>query len=228
MRNDSAVFFVRHYNDVDHMAPVIWRTSKDRPTRLVVTDDAATVHPLISYFDGESGVEVLHLRSMIGTATNAEGRAAISDLDSPASVLFDGVGSRPAICVDWDYQPFAERIAEAATQQDLVSVSLPHGDAPYINLLINLGDVSGALARTYDRSVMFDHTVVPNSVCAKRYRALPSERCHVLGSARYCREWLAEVPRLVPLCRTSQRRGTGFVSRCSYGTPTSQFTGKSS
>jgi hypothetical protein len=196
-RNDGAIFFVRHYNDVDHMAPVAWRCAQDTPTRIIVTNKAAERHPILATFDRESDVEVARLRDYTATATDVDGRTAIADRVTDPAILFEGVGDRPAICLDWDYAVAARRIAESAQEHDLVALSLPHGDAPYVNLLINLNDLDGDLARGYERASMFDHTAVPNDVCAIRYRTLPRDRLHVLGSPRYCRAWMARLPTLV-------------------------------
>jgi hypothetical protein len=46
---------------------------------------------------------------------------------------------------------------------------------------------------------MFDCVVVPNELCAKRFRPfLGEQRVAVLGSPRYCDEWLAKLEGLLP------------------------------
>lgn len=208
--NDGGVFFVRHFNDVDHMAPVVWRAAEHMPVRVIVTDESAEANPLVAAFDRHPAIDLVHLRDHVGTATDAEGRAVVESDYSALDLtsLFQGLGTRPVVCFDWDYQPFARRLAETANAVGLTTVSLPHGDAPYVNLMINLGDLTGSLRRIYERADMFDHTVVPNALCADRYRTLPADRLHVLGSPRYCQAWMRQLDEIIPAAPTPAPRAT--------------------
>ena len=197
-RNDGAVVFVRHFNDVDHIGPVAIAASKAMPVRLIITHTDARAHPLVGVLPTVSSVEVRDLAELLGTATEAAARSGVEGGDLEPALLFDGVSDNPVVALDWDYSEFAGRVCDAARNLGLTTVSLPHGDAPYINLLINLDDIDGGLARHYERATRYDHTVVPNSRCAIRYPFLSPERLHVLGSPRYNDAWRRELERLAP------------------------------
>ena len=59
--------------------------------------------------------------------------------------------------------------------------------------------VDGRLQRWYLKAEAYDHTVVPNGICAARYPNLPPSRLHVLGSPRFNRQWLMQLADLRPL-----------------------------
>lgn len=194
MSQRPCVFVVRHHNDVDHMMPVAvtYLEHQVGPVHVVLAGDGLQSHPLIELVAQRGG--------LVGTLSRALG----ADEGEPIERLrkeyaageltlvpwLDRVGEDFVMCLDWDYTRFGKRTADETRALGGVSVSLPHGDAPYTNLMITLDDITGRMKAWYRRAEMFDHTVVPNYLCAKRYPNLPPDRLHVLGSPRYNRIWL--------------------------------------
>jgi hypothetical protein len=87
----------------------------------------------------------------------------------------------------------------AARERVLGAVSLPHGDSPHSNFLVRVEELSMEPRMKFAPAEMFDRIVVPNELCATRFRPFVKEgSVAVLGSPRYCDEWLARLERLLP------------------------------
>jgi hypothetical protein len=87
----------------------------------------------------------------------------------------------------------------AARDRGLGTVSLPHGDSPHANTLVRVDELRIEPAQKFAAAKIFDRVVVPNELCASRYRPfLESSAIAVLGSPRYCDEWLSRLDSLLP------------------------------
>jgi hypothetical protein len=109
------------------------------------------------------------------------------------------------ICFDWIMStssaavPVAQRAASIARQRKIPILSLPHGDSPHFNEMIAIDDLNFSWRQIYSTGAMFDAVVVPNELCAKRYRSFMSEdQIHILGSPRYNNDWLKVIDGLTP------------------------------
>ena len=112
--------------------------------------------------------------------------------------VFENVDSGVVI-FDWTYTDFVRSVVEAARSRGLTTISLPHGDSPHFNQMITLNDLDYTFTESYAPSTMFDFTVVPNGLCAERYKPyVESARLKVLGSPRYNDEWLDIISTLLP------------------------------
>ena len=202
MRNAVVGVVLRHFNDVDHIGPVIYS---------MIVDQKADVYVLLTDSDLRSLPLVDHLESL-GAQVDSLAKPALIDVeagdlkgvsnssqDGQARHWLDSLGPRYALCTDWNYTNFGLSLAREARSRGQVSVSLPHGDAPYMNRMINTSDIDGRLQRWYLKAEAYDHTVVPNGICAARYPNLPPSRLHVLGSPRFNRQWLMQLADLRPL-----------------------------
>ena len=219
--NDSAVVLLRHFNDVDHIAPIVITTANCIPVKLVLRDSEAFSHPLINYLRTTPGVvDIVPLAVALNVESDTDAREAVTNGEFALEDLISGIGGRPVVVLDWDYTEFAFAIVTAATSMGLTTVSLPHGDAPYINLMINVDDIDGTLSRWYGRADMYDHTAVPNELCAIRYPQLSPGRLHVLGSPRYNSKWLTTIDQLDPappfLSGRSGRRVAMFLRNANF------------
>ncbi len=197
-RNDSVVAFLRHFNDVDHIFPVAMTVARQVPVRLVITDEQAASHPLLASGEMLSGIELVRIEDLLGESSPQAAIPTIVDNPESLELAVADLGRRPCVAMDWLYSTFSNVVCEFAKARGLTSVSLPHGDAPYTNLLINVDDLDGTLARHYEGASRFDHTVVPNRYCAPRYKTLARNRLHVLGSPRYNSSWLRTLDRTMP------------------------------
>ena len=119
-------------------------------------------------------------------------------------VAFDWIERNSVICVEW-----VEVVVEMARNRGLGTVSLPHGDSPHASQLIRRGERRVEPDVTFSAAKIFDRLVVPNEMCATRFRPfLDDSKLAVLGSPRYCEEWLKILAGLMPpspLVRSNSR-----------------------
>jgi hypothetical protein len=109
-------------------------------------------------------------------------------------VAFDWIERNSVISVEW-----VETVISMARTRGFRTVSLPHGDSPHANQLIRRREWSLKPDNTFAAARMFDKLVVPNELCAGRFRPfLDSQAIAVLGSPRYCDEWLTKLAELLP------------------------------
>jgi hypothetical protein len=103
------------------------------------------------------------------------------------------------------------------------TVSLPHGDSPHVSQLIRHREWSLKPDASFSAAWIFDKLVVPNELCATRFRPfLDDQSIAVLGSPRYCDEWLEKLAKLSPssvLTRTgSQLKVVLFLRKSNFTT----------
>jgi hypothetical protein len=109
-------------------------------------------------------------------------------------VVFDWIERNSVICVEW-----VETLVAMARERGFGTVSLPHGDSPHANQLIRRNELRLEPDTMFAAAQMFDKLVVPNELCGTRFRPfLDDSALAVLGSPRYCDEWLARLPALMP------------------------------
>lgn len=252
----KALFFLRHYNDIDHVVPVVykWASLDAGPADVVVTTDRERLEDhriqLLRRFDS---VTIRHIDDFLPAEDSAEtpdeeGKgSAVRDafvsairagyhawrriLPKPPRFVFRawdrffteptdsghvmpeevydegfvesmlnavfGSADRGVVAFDWihsgmgDYVAFSTKVIEASKRRGLATVCLPHGDSPHANQMLRVDELSYGSADIYAPVSMFDRLVVPNELCAKRYRPhLPADRIVVPGSPRYNDEWL--------------------------------------
>ena len=109
-------------------------------------------------------------------------------------VAFDWVTRNSPVCFEW-----VETVVVMAHGMGLNVVSLPHGDSPHANHLIRRGEWKLQPDSMYSAGCLFDKVVVPNELCAVRFRPFMHEKSiAVLGSPRFCTEWLDKLVKLQP------------------------------
>lgn len=235
----KALFFLRHYNDIDHITPVIhkWVACGHACDVVFIGGSRFKDDYRIAYLAGLPAVRLAHLGDILGRAElfrvrvqmmtltgklrgrfgrllaalltgvrSSEQRVALWRktaqrlLDRSFSgeaggvVVFDWITRNTAIAVEW-----VEYLVESARARGLGAVSLPHGDSPHANKLIRRNELRPAADTTYEAAGMFDRVVVPNELCATRFRPFMGEATvAVLGSPRYCDEWLKKLGAILP------------------------------
>lgn len=243
MKKRQFIAFLRQYNDIDQMTPVLWKlsTTGDAVVHVVITtqekylDDSRIrflagspdVHlRFIDEFLSEQEEEERRTGSVqgkpaTGLAGRLLGRWGRGPLKTPASsvgvsqadsffarpaiverILNTAAGTEPAVVLfDWT-QPvdFVLAVLAEARKRSWPTVSLPHGDSPYCNLLENKSDLNYGRMENYRRNgTMFDYVVVPNALTARRYNEwLAPDRLKVLGSPRYNDEWMGILSDMTP------------------------------
>ncbi|SDH22790.1 hypothetical protein [Nitrosomonas sp. Nm132] len=245
----KALFFLRHYNDIDHITPVIskWIDSGHSCDVILIGATRFRNDFRIAFLSKLAGVRVAHIRELfspfqflkwrlqmllltgnlrrlfigpfirlLADIYDAKRRAPLwrttaeylllrsFESADKGVVAFDWIERNSVIAVEW-----VETVIAMARDRGLGTVSLPHGDSPHANQLIRRGEWRIGPDPLFSTAQIFDKLVVPNELCAKRFRPFLEERSiAILGSPRYCEEWLAKLAKLMPpspLTRTDSR-----------------------
>lgn len=259
----KALFFLRHYNDIDHITPVIakWIESGHVCDIILIGNPKFLNDYRIEFLKKFDGARVAHVRdllppfeflrwglqvflltsslrhlltgSLIDTLTrfyNARRREPIwrstanrllerSFKGSDGGVVvFDWITRNSPVCIEW-----VEIVVSSAHAMGLGTASLPHGDSPHVNRLIRHHEWSLEPDTSFSAARIFDKLVVPNELCAARFRPfLDDESIAVLGSPRYCDEWLEKLAKLSPVpvltCSGSQLKVVIFLRKANFTT----------
>lgn len=236
----KALFFLRHYNDIDHITPVIskWIESGHQ-CDVVLIGSAKFLHDYrIKYLSTLNGVRVAHVRQIFSLPVYLKWRLqmllltrslrnlmiigplvrALADKHdeqkrtpvwqhtadflmarsfenfSQGVIAFDWIERNSVIGVEW-----VKIVVATAHRRGLGAVSLPHGDSPHANQLIRRGERRLGPDTLFSNAGIFDKLVVPNELCATRFRPfLDDQAIAVLGSPRFCEEWLVKLAELLP------------------------------
>lgn len=236
----KTLFFLRHYNDIDHITPVIYKWAITGHQCDVVLLGSAKFRRdyRIQFLKQLSGVRVAHIREVLGwrrflmwrlqaymLTGNVRRIPVLRSLAERASerydqtrreqlwretteilltrcfgnaedgvIAFDWVEKNSVISVEW-----IKVLINMAHARKIHVVSLPHGDSPHINQLIHRGERKVGPDAVFSNADIFDRLVVPNELCAKRFRPfLDEEKIAVLGSPRFCEEWLHKLYEILP------------------------------
>ena len=240
------LFFVRVFNDIDHMTPVVWKMNRDGYPVAVycINPDydmdndyrlnflrglGVKVDLLYNDFDQELGLlhrlmRFLFVKSLaIGRKWNSGSQTNFLVFRKILAERFQKIGSKlfsltqnrfydtiwarrileqsraQALCFD-HVQPTQYAIGSllsAAEELSVPTLALPHGIYLYTNDLVR--DGSNAETR-YDKFHRFDYVVVQNKL-RKGVLAnfgVEAEKIFVLGSARYCDEWMSQYSEIIP------------------------------
>ncbi|HVW64868.1 MAG TPA: hypothetical protein VHB01_07615 [Nitrosospira sp.] len=235
----KALFFLRHYNDIDHITPVIskWIETGHSCDIVLIGKHGLLRDYRIEFLSKLDGVRIAHIQDLIPALEflrwrlqtmllsaslqrlfigplvraairfyDAEWREAVwrTTADrilqrsfregNKGVVVFDWVTKNSPICIEW-----IEKVVSSAHTMGLGTVSLPHGDSPHSTQLIRHGEWDLAPDASFSAARIFDKLVVPNELCARRFRPfLDDQFIAVLGSPRYCDEWLAKLAKFAP------------------------------
>ncbi len=235
----KALYFLRHYNDIDHVTPVIdkWVRSGHEADVVLMGDKAFMQDYRICHLASLADVRVAwigeiltapqllrmrvqklfldrHFRAavpdallgLLGRVLNEKSRTGF--WSRVAAILLDRSfprGKQGVVAFDWisgnSVFPieFVKIVTSLARGRGFGTVSLPHGDSPHANYLVRTDEFSMAPREKFSPAAMFDRVVVPNELCATRFRPfMPDEAVAVLGSPRYCDEWLDRLAGLLP------------------------------
>ena len=240
------LFFVRHFNDIDHITPVVWKMKKDNypvavycmNPRYDIGDDyrlcflknqGVTVNYLHHEFDQHRGRlhELMHARiqqcfafqkrlaspnrgqsgmlsrllgqlaGLMGTLVYKLTRTIYYDIRWARSILAH-TGAR-AICFDHilPKRYVVNSFLKAAREMSIPTLSLPHGVLLYTNEKTKPKSTD---KRRFTKFSRFDFILVPNQLRKELLvrTGVAEEKIFVLGSARYCGEWLEQNKTILP------------------------------
>ena len=251
------LFFVRHFNDIDHMTPIVWKlNSSDHPVAVYcmnplydIPDDyrleflkqqGIAVKGLFEIGDQKNGVvykvlQAVFKKSAAIEAALGDGGRAKSGL--PAKLMlrlcerlrsssfklirrwyYDERWARgvlqksaaQAICFDhvMPKHYVVDAFLKAARRLSIPSLALPHGVHLYTN------DATKAKATDERRMAKFnrfDYVVVTNELRRTLLvrAGVGADKIIVLGSARYCREWLELNNKIIPVGYDGRNTASG-------------------
>jgi len=235
----KTLFFLRHYNDIDHVTPVVHKWVERGHVCDVVLMGAKVFRDdyRVAYLEGLAGVRVAHVGEILSRSQSVRMQVQKLLLDRnlrrylPAVVLrflerilnvqrraifwntlarrilqrSFASGETGVVAFDWISSnsvfpiEYVQSVVAAAHDMGLKAVSLPHGDSPHANKLVRGEELKLEPHSKFAAARMFDRVVVPNELCATRFRPFADdEQVAVLGSPRYCDEWLQILETLLP------------------------------
>jgi hypothetical protein len=235
----KALFFLRHYNDIDHITPVVHKwVERGHTCDVVLMGDAQFREDFrVVYLATLDGVRVARIDEILNRSQIFRMRLQKLVLDRnfrsamPAALvrMCDRVldtgkrakfwkkiahlilersfaeGGHGVVAFDWISSnsvfpiEFVQMVVATAQGMGLKAVSLPHGDSPHANHLVRVEELKLVPHTKFAAASMFDRIVVPNELCAKRFRPFAdSSAVAILGSPRYCDEWLEKLNSLLP------------------------------
>jgi len=240
------LFFVRHFNDIDHFTPIVWKMHKDNYPVAVycmnpeydiqsdyrlqfLRDEGVKVDFLYNDFEQSLGLLQRIVRFLF-ISTLAIERKLVSDLQSqlsflsrPFGRLAGKIGSRlykfarrrfyninwardlleqsgaQALCFDWirPHKYVVDVLLKVAKELSIPTLSLPHGVFIYTNDSIKIGSSGEIIFEKYYR---YDYVIVQNRLFKEIIArdGIERDKICVLGSARYCKEWMEQNRKIIP------------------------------
>ena len=239
MAHMKALFFLRHYNDIDHITPVIskWIEAGHIGDIVLIGNPKFLNDYRIEFLNRLDGARVAHIRDLLPPLeflrwrlqmlllSNSLRRLFIAPLVNVLARIYDAKRREPiwrnttrrllersfkeidkgVVVFDWITRDspvsveWVETVVSTARTMGLGTVSLPHGDSPHANQLIRHHEWNLKPDTLFSVARIFDKLVVPNELCARRFRPfLDDQSIAVLGSPRYCDEWLGKLATLSP------------------------------
>jgi hypothetical protein len=240
------LFFIRAFNDIDHMTPVVWKMRQhDYPVSIYCIDPAydikndyrlnflrktgIKIDSLYRAFDQELGFLHRIVRSVFMWSFAIEGKIASHNklhslkvakeiakqvraiglwfyklaknkyYDQRCAFRFLEKNRAQILCFDWirPHKYVVKAILSAAKKTSIPTLALPHGVFLYTNEHVQTESKDEGLL---DRYNSYDHVVVQNKsfknlICKS---GIEEKKVHVLGSARYCDEWMAQNLKILP------------------------------
>jgi hypothetical protein len=240
------LFFIRHFNDIDHTTPVVWK--------MVCNNYPVSVYCLNTKYNIHNDYRIAFLKS-IGVDIDYLYNAAGQNLGWRHRILrflylfnfaIEGwsnkIGYRPlspivkligryariasdrlftimknkfydiqwasdfirrknakALCFDWvkPKHSVVDVLLKAAGRMDIPALAIPHGVFVYTNENIS---IESRPLPTYDKLNQYDGVVVQNELFREfmMRSGLNGEKISVLGSARYCKEWIQQNKKILP------------------------------
>lgn len=249
------IVFIRRYNDVDHLTPVVWALAQDSEidVRVLCMNPFFDIHGdhRVAYLKSLSNVQVGSVydtylpsypyrvaaqvmrkrrqladklrRAVIEQFWQHVWLPHVYNVTWAEGLLRDsGAG---VLVFDWvkPNQHVTGSLLAAAKRLGIPTISLPHG----VNIIT--GDLrTSAAARDghitdYARAFPFDWFVAPHWDYAEYFSrgGMPRDRMVVLGSARFCAEWVRQGLQILPPALSLKDSGIGklkvlFLDRASY------------
>lgn len=240
------LFFVRAFNDIDHITPVVWKMSQDHypvavycinpeydiqsdyrlhflkelgvKVDFIFNDFEQTLGRLhrvtrfltLASFTASRRFENAHrlkpsilstipqnLARTVGILTYELTRRKFYNIRWARSVL-EKTGAK-VVCFDWirPHKHVVEVLLRAAREMSIPALALPHGVFLYTNDRIKNSSLEEKVYHKYNR---YDYIVVQNRLFKEvmSKSGVDKKKIFVLGSARYCKDWMAQNNKILP------------------------------
>jgi hypothetical protein len=244
------IFFVRHFNDIDHIAPIAWKLLQNNDPVAIygmnarydlgndyrirfLHQEGAVVNELGRAFENFHGQGCKRMHALMARCFRVEHAMRQRDAANPQKITrWSAIlaGTLGTLCytiirrlyyrVRWARQILIRQRAQAicfdhimpthyvvgtflsaAATLAVPTFALPHGVLLYTNE--GTKEKSGQRRRRQKFS-RYDHIIAPNRlrVTALIKSGVPADKIALLGSARYCAEWMAQhwkiLPKVIP------------------------------
>lgn len=222
-----AFFFLRHNNDIDHIVPVLykWLSTQNIQTDVIITTKKEFLKDdRIVFLKQFENARIFHINDLVkkyslsyflniyysryGSSNPFFKKKAflqiIADIadrniEKIADELFSNV-ENGIVVFDWTATYFTQEVIKNAKKKGFTTISLPHGDEPYFNIIQTNNYLDYSALEPYKTEAVFDYVVVPNSLCLRRYtKHMQKSRIKVLGSPRYSNEWMKILSEFIPI-----------------------------
>ncbi|MGD8304748.1 MAG: hypothetical protein PVI55_20200, partial [Desulfobacterales bacterium] len=236
---------IRHFNDIDHFTPIIWRMWRDdNPVAVYCMNPdydiggdyrlqflkglGIKVDVLYEEFTRRLGLlhGVLRFISQAGFAIARKLDASATQYSWAAKLQqrFHKIGVRyykrnrkryynsawarrileqtqaQVLCFDWvaPWRFVVDAFMRSAKEMSIPVLSLPHGVFIYTNDNVKIGSIDQE--RNFKKFNPYDAIAVQNELFKKiiAKSGIAGDKIFVLGSARYCDEWMAQNKKILP------------------------------
>jgi hypothetical protein len=240
------LFFTRHFNDIDHITPIVWKLKKDNYPVAVycmnpqydirndyrlqfLKNEGVPVDYLHDAFDQHRGLFHNLMQAFIQKCSNLRRRIEGDESGQPgklARMLGQVVGrlmsvsykftrliyynnrwacsiiertGAQVICFDHIMPKLfvVDAFLKASRQMSIPSLALPHGVYLYTNEATKPKATDKHRLTKFNR---FDYIIVTNKLrkALLAHSGVAEDKIFVLGSARYCGEWLEQNRKILP------------------------------
>lgn len=240
------LFFIRHFNDIDHITPIVWKLIKDNYPVAVycmnplydirndyrlqfLKNQGATVDYLHEAFDQHRGIFYNNLQALVRSCGNLviklkNDRQRQSDIftgligqlagrlrsvsyklmrkwyynDRWAQTILKKTAAQ-VICFD-HIRPklyVVDAFLKASRRMSIPTIALPHGVYLYTNEATKPNATDERRLAKFNR---FDCIIVTNELrkALLTHSGVAGDKIFVLGSARYCGEWIEQNRKILP------------------------------
>ena len=216
----KVLFLLRSYNDIDHIAPIIWKAINANVCCFYFfSDQTLEIDYRVQFLDQHGAIRLQASALSFYHRVRGSIRPRIFRRSLDYFVSFSIAAwyliTRDISCIvnEWS-GPFGREMAEyflrAGSLLKLKSICVPHGYHFWTNTVINrvvkeYVEHHGCLPDFSDRAQYTAYVVQTNNV-RDYYLAhgMPADKLRVLGSARFCAEWRRTLIELLPKGRINR------------------------
>lgn len=222
IENTIIFFFLRQTADIDHISPIIWRIAREASVtiKIVLYHDFSPHQLLYKRIDLSQDFRLQHLRSFSNVETlhfltlcqrsGVHSSNLLEIAEHTLEKLFtDAVNThkKMSVAFDWHFDALPLLTLKIAKKFGATTFMLPHAAGCLVerNRVMAEDDLGTATSKEnwfchpaeYEKYL--DYDVFPSDLVATDASpSFPKDRVKVLGSARYCEEWIEYLSEICP------------------------------